>query len=113
MNKTNTVALVLSAGLLRQAAELATEIENKQAELQALLSGQAPATEVVGADGKRKRVLSPEALKAIQAGQRRRWKNVRKAKEAAAIPIVVTPPPVGGTPTPAVGFETPPLSPAE
>jgi hypothetical protein len=114
--KTNTETAVLSIDTLRKAVELSELIERSKNELNALLAGKAFAAETPviksGKTGKRK--LSAEALEAIRLGQKRRWRKVHQAEKAAAkaTPVVVTAPPVG-TVEPAVGFETPPLSPME
>jgi hypothetical protein len=111
MNKTvNTVAPVLTASLLRQAAELAELIQTKQNELNALLAGKALVATAPKTGKSGKRVLSPEAVAAIQRGQAKRWAKVRKAAKLAAAtpPVVVTVPP-NGTLEPATGFETPPI----
>jgi hypothetical protein len=112
MNNTNQ--MVLTAETLRKAAELAELIQTKTDELNAMLAGKALVATSAPTKGKGggKRVLSPEAIAAIQRGQAKRWAKVRKtAKEAAkAASVVVTTPPTG-TPEPAKGFETPPLEP--
>ena len=114
--KTNTEQTVLSTETLKKAVELSELIERSKNELNSLLMGKAfAATEPVknGKTGKRK--LSAAAKAAIAEGQHRRWRKVhREAKAAAKVTsIVLTPPPEGGRPTPAVGFETLPLQPTE
>jgi len=81
-----TLNTVLTAGLLRKAATLAEEIETKQNELTALLSGgsitcaSSPKTKVVGG----KRVFSEAVRAKIAAGQKARWEKVHAAKAAKA-----------------------------
>lgn len=87
----------INSETLRRAADLQDEIEAKQNELAQLLSGQTVATSatVVTASGRK---FSPEAIEKIRAAQRRRWKNIRKAKAAAAVQTAPAPAAVESAP---------------
>lgn len=73
----------LSASQLRKAADLTEKIEAAQAELAALLGGEAPAKRGRPAK-KAKRAMSEEGRKKIAAAQRKRWAAAKKAARAEA-----------------------------
>ena len=73
--------MTLNSNTLMRAAKLQAEIEVKQNELQKLLAGE-------NTQKKGKRVLSPDAIEKIRAGQRKRWRNVNKTKISEAEPRV-------------------------
>ena len=87
--KTNT-NVVLTAVQLRQAADLAQEIEAKTAQLDAILNGENVAFSKTPAKSKGgKRTLTQAQKDAIAAGQRKRWKKFHASQPAtpAAAPV--------------------------
>lgn len=78
-----------TAGQLRQAAAIVEQIETLQAQLTALLDGNAipsassptaPAKRGLGRPKKQKRTMSPEARARIAEAQRKRWAAVKARK---------------------------------
>ena len=97
----------LNSELLRRAADLSDEIEQKTAELEQLLAGQTLPTAnarkvsrpVKTASGRR---FTPESIEKIRQAQRRRWRKVHKAAKASeAAPAAAAPAPVAVAPVPA------------
>jgi hypothetical protein len=96
MTKINTVSL--TATQLRQAADLADEIQLKQNQLTALLSGEPVTfkgnTKTVKATVKTKggkRTLTPEQKASISAGLKAKWAARKAAKTTATEPTEPTP----------------------
>lgn len=125
MQTVNTL-VQLNPASLRRAAELMETLNEIQAEIDSLLGGQtvAPvksATRVSVTSNGQKRHFSPEALEKIRAGQRKRWRNAKKAAAAAtagetapvtATAIPATPAPAPVTTVPAAPAPAPAQTPA-
>jgi hypothetical protein len=76
----------VTASTLRKALALAEDIENKQAQLNALLSGQTIST----SERKTCRVVNSERSKAISEGLKRKWAERKAALEQVAQPAPKT-----------------------
>lgn len=109
---------MLTSENLRRAADLQDQVAQLQNEINQLLAGQmviespSGSRSVTTASGKRK--FSPEAIEKIKAAQRKRWKNVRKQKAAAAQAAQATQvaPAVASAPAAAPAPATPAPAPA-